>query len=635
MSLSHPDRGESGEQTASEAKTWILGSGVRAARGLVPFRSRPANSGRWRTPDPTLDLPVRYEVRPEEGGASRLRCLEAPGLDVSIFRSFAYTEAEARKLGEQVILLDGAGQFAPTLDHDRRLYNLDHHQGCLRSFTLATCEQALILVLKGLELDRGDWKIFANEPDLDTIFAIWILLNHRRLRSLPTEARDVLIPLIRLEGAIDANGFELAEYCGLPKDVFEAAKEELDLLHGRELELKRSGRWGTTDLAVYAQEMLGEIDRLVYQETDFSDFTRIDEEFGHVEIGPDRVAVVCRDSSGIYEVEKRLKTRWGNRLGIIALQTAPKTYTLRRTASFAGIDLSLAYDQLNLEDPAVDGRPPEKRWGGSDEIGGAPRPGGTALTPEGIGRAIERAYRSRSLSSNLRAVARSATLALAPAAAALAGAGLYQRFIAAPDAPDLPLMRFAAAAAAALLTAAVLMQRVSRGRSWLFGARRPAGKDWLWLLLPAVAGAAVLTPFDGSVTGRLSAFEPSDWGLMAGALLLAAAAHETWFRGLVHGRLLSRFRTQRVGGRWFLSIPALNSALLYGGLAALLAWGGLLHPAWGPLPGPAVPAAGTLGFALGLVLGFVRERSLSLWPGLLAQLLGGILALAAAAGLLI
>ncbi len=633
MSLSHPDRGESGESPASDVTTWSLGSGIRAARGLVPFRTRAANSGRWRTQDPSQDLPVRYEVRLGEE-ANRLRCLEAPGLEVSIFRSFAYSEAEARKLGEQVILLDGAGQFAPTLDHDRRLYNLDHHQGCLRAFTLATCEQALILVLKGLELDRGDWKIFANEPDLDTIFALWILLNHRRLLDLSPEARDILIPLLRLEGAIDANGYELAEYCGLPRDVYEAAKEELDRLHRRELELKRSGRWGTTDLAVYAQEMLGEIDRLVYKESDFSNFTRIEEEYGHVEIGPDRVAVVCRDSSGIYEVEKRLKSRWGNRLGIIALETAPRTYTLRRTASFAGIDLARAYNQLNLEDPAVDGRPPEKRWGGSDEIGGAPRPGGTGLAPECIGRAIERAYRSHSLASDLRAVGRSAALALAPAAAALAGGGLFQAIFGIPATPDHHLMRFGLAAAFALFTAALLMQRVSRGRSWFFGARRPAGKDWLWLFLPATAGSAVMTPFEGSLTQSLSTLEPSAWVLLSVALLLAAAAHETWFRGLVHGRLLSRFRTQRVSGSWFLSIPALCSALLYGGLGALMAWSGFLHPVFGGLPLPDALLCGTLAFVLGLALAVLRERSLSLWPGFLAQVLGGAISLAAASGVL-
>ncbi|MCB1032912.1 MAG: CPBP family intramembrane metalloprotease [Acidobacteria bacterium] len=624
--MPHPDEGDSSDKPEDDVKTWLLSSGVRAAKGLVPFRTRRIQSGRWKRPETSPDLPLRYDVRPGEG-ESRLRCLEAPGLEVSIFRSFAYTEVEARKLGEQVILLDGAGQFAPTLDHERRLYNLDHHQGCLRAFTLATCEQALILVLKGLELDRGDWKVFANEPDLDTIFAIWILLNHRRLRELSQEARDVLIPLLRLEGAIDANGFELAEFCGLPKEIFDEAKEELDRLHQRELELKRTGRWGTTDLAAYTQEMLGEIDRLVYEESDFSNFARIEEEYGHVEIGPDRLAVVCRDSSGIYEVEKRLKSRWGKRLGIIALETAPSVYTLRRTASFAGIDLAQAYARLNLEDPAVDGRPPEKRWGGSDEIGGSPRPGGTGLPPESIGRAIERAFRPREALSGLKTLGRSLALTIFPAAAALVGGALFHAISGRPQTPDQLLMRFALAAAFALFTSAVLVRQESWSRGWIFGFRRPSGRDWLWLLLPALASSSSLTPFSEGVRRAIPGFGPSSFALLAVALLMGAVTAEVWFRGLVHGRLVLRFPIMRVSGPWFVSVPALVSSLLFSGLGALMAWMGLLHQVWPTLPGPHPLVCAALAFVLGLVLAVIRERSLSLWPGFLVQLLGGAAAL--------
>jgi len=63
---------------------------------------------------------------------------------------------------------------------------------------------------------------------------------------------------------------------------------------------------------------------------------------------------VCRDASGIYEVEKRLKKAWGDRLGIIALERGENQYTLRRTASLASIDLEEAYGKLNLLDPRVD-----------------------------------------------------------------------------------------------------------------------------------------------------------------------------------------------------------------------------------------------------------------------------------------
>ena len=111
-----------------------------------------------------------------------------------IDRKLSVSEAEARAMGDRVIFLDGAGNFGPRLDNKNRFYNLDHHQGCVRPFTLATCEQALILILNGLALDEGDWTIYAHEPDLDTVLAIWALLNFRRNPPLTPQTRDNLLP---------------------------------------------------------------------------------------------------------------------------------------------------------------------------------------------------------------------------------------------------------------------------------------------------------------------------------------------------------------------------------------------------------------------------------------------------------
>jgi hypothetical protein len=498
---------------------------------------------------------------------------------------------------------------------------LDHHQGCLRAFTLATCEQALVLVLKGLALNQGDWRIFANEPDLDTVFAIWVLLNHRRLKGLRPEAREVLFPLLRLEGAIDANGFELAEYCGLPRQALTKAQEELNRLHAVELELKRSGNWAEADLADYTRKMLLEIDRLVYRAEDFEGFTTVEEEYGHVEIGGNRVAVVCRDPSGIYEVEKRLKERWGDRLGMIALEVGPQTFTLRRSASLAGIDLELAYRQLDLQDPAVDGRPPEKRWGGSDDIGGSPRPGGTGLEPREIGRILSRAYRPVGRWRQLKALFETCLLAAAPAAAVVAAAFSFAWFAA----PAEDRWLHAGPCLAALLALAVvagLSWRRSRGRLWFFGLRHPAWREGWVPALPALVGCLAV----GAWVPPPAAPEVGSWLWALAALLLVAATLEGWFRGLIHGTLLMDFPSQRPAGPWFLSVPVVVSALLFTA-CTVGAWKlGTLVPAL-PLPGPALAWVGGGGALAGLSLGLLRERSLSLWPGILVQVLAGLVLL--------
>ena len=76
---------------------------------------------------------------------------------------------------------------------------------------------------------------------------LWCLLNHRRLRELRPEARDVLLPILRLEGAIDANGPELAKLCGLPTRALADAQRRIDELLVRERELKQAGAWTKKD----------------------------------------------------------------------------------------------------------------------------------------------------------------------------------------------------------------------------------------------------------------------------------------------------------------------------------------------------------------------------------------------------
>ncbi len=588
----------------------------------MPFRHGLKEPPRWHV-EAKSDIPNRYEVR-EVDHQRVLRCKEAPGLAVRIDRGFAFTESEARKLGEHTILLDGAGQFAPLLDDSRHLYNLDHHSGCSRAFTLATCEQALILVLKGLGLDKGDWTIYANEPDLDTIFAIWALLNYRRVRDLQPAARDAVFPLFRLEGAIDANGFEIAEACGLLQETLHHQKALLDALHQRELEVKQSGTWAELDLAEYTLGMLLELDRMVFTGADFSDFTSVEKEHGHVNIGKDLVAVICRDTAGIYDVEKRLKKVWGDRLGMIALEKDRNHYTLRRTATLAGINLEAAYERLNLLDPAVDGKPPEKRWGGSDDIGGSPRPGGTGLVPREVGKILKLTYAA---TRRWTTVQRSATAALWSAGLMLIAGGIVFGWQWLGERPATPLnaaLELAMFGAISVSGAWYLTRKLSRGWTWLFGWRARAGEDWLALIPLVLLGAAA----GGAWIPRQVAFEPGPLAASALAVIIASLGLELTFRGLTHGLLILDSRVQNVGGRWFLSRPAVISAGLY----ALMTWiasQGLIAPS---LPWPASFVGGWASLLVGamlagVALGMIRERSLSVWVAFAVQALAGLLRL--------
>jgi hypothetical protein len=608
------------EGIAGGPRSFATGA-ASVARELAPLRpfDELTDPDEWHA---TPLLPERYRVRETEDGRF-LHCEEAPRMLVSVDRSHAFSEAEARELGKRVILLDGAGSFPPLLDHKARLYNLDHHAGCERTFTLATCEQALLVVHGGLDLSEGDWTVYANEPDLDTVLAIWCLLNYQRLATLDERARNVLLPIIRLEGAIDANGTEMAKLCGLPDSVLAEANRRIEGLMARERAVKAQGEWNDVDPLEFTLEVLGDIDHLIYTVGDFSEYASVEEVYGHVEIAQRRVAVVCRDQTGIYEVEKNLQERWGDQLGIVALEKEPHHFTLRRPAALSEIDLGKAYEMLNLLDPAVDGRPPSKLWGGSAQIGGSPRPTGTKLGPGELLKILRLAYRRPTKLARLGHVALAFTIGLG----LLAVPGVIT--LAWSVVPDLKLepalaqvARLTTFSMLVIFVTWILARGLSDGRTWLFGVRRPAWGRWLYLApLPVIAAIPARAWVPQGIT-----FEPTEMLAGAvGALVLTAFAVEFWFRGLVHGTMILDTPIMRVGGRWFLSRAAVVSSIVYATatLAATVPW---LMIA----PTDLVSLTDEIGIVFGaslvggLALAAIRERSKSLLPGFFLQVLGGL-----------
>jgi hypothetical protein len=426
--------------------------------------------------------------------------------------------------------------------------------------------------------------------------------------------------MIRLEGAIDANGTELARLCGLPERSLAEAQQRLDRLLARERDIKARELWFATDLLQFTLEALTDIDRLIYSGHEFSEYAQVEEVYGHVEIGKRRVAVACRDDAGIYEVERSLKSRWGDQLVLIALEKEPHHYTLRRTEALSDIDLRAAYSKLNLLDPAVDGRPPGKAWGGSDNIGGSPRPAGTLLRPGDLLKILRLAYRTPTAWARLGRVGLALALGLGVVAFSSATAWLGTRWL-----PELPAAleqaaRLSGFSVLAVLTTWVLTRRLSDRRPWLFGRRRPAWGRWLWLA-PVVVVAAI--PCRAWFPQAFSP-QPEHLGALAGSLVLAAFAVEYGFRGLVHGVLILDAPVQRPGGPWFFSWAAAVSALAYAlaTLIATLPWI-IRSPAPWIEPVEEIAVVAAVALAGGLALGVIRERSLSIWPGVSLQILGG------------
>jgi hypothetical protein len=583
------------------------GSGRRTDSGPQPWATEAIE------PPPTTRslMPVRYQIKEDSKGRF-LSCVESSNIVVRIERGFSTSGSAARKYPTGTIFLDGAAQGEPFMDSARGVYNLDHHEGCVRAFTLATCEQAVVVIRKGLDLDGDRWLVYANEPDLDTVLAIWLLLNHRRVAENDSPVRRKLMPVIRLQGVIDAHGLELVDLTGFPDEVQRAAHDTINELRAEELQLKRDGQWGEIDLLDFTVASLQKIDELVYTPLDFEGMREI-EELARTWISSGRFAIACRSEGGVYEIEEHLKQVHGDRIGLLVLQKDSTTYTLRQIDPFLPTTLEPVYERLNLFDPTVTG---DRRWGGSQDIGGSPRGVGTGLDVSRIMAIIKWVLDPPTVGKRLATVGGSvggAAVAIACAVWAANGSLSW------PRVPGLLLGggTFGYAIASCILVGFGLGMTIL-GHTFFpghFGLRLPVGIGFL-AVLPLTIVVAVI----GGAWAPLLGTETSAGGqdaiwLTAFAVVAGAVGIELLCRGAVHGLMVTAFPVMQRHGRHFVSVPNVVAAGIYCGATMVC----LLPPIW-PQIGNGAYARSWIWLVwavsclvLGLLCGGARERWGSLW----------------------
>ncbi len=545
-------------------------------------------------------LPVRYALKENERGFF-VTCVDAPNIQVHVDRGFNASLAAARKYPECTIFLDGAVNGEPFMDVQRRIYNLDHHEGCVRAFTIATCEQAAVIVLKGLDLDGEQWTVFANEPDLDAVLAIWVLLNHMRLMADDSKVRARVMPIVRLQGVIDAHGFELLELSGLSEAAIRTVKEFIETLRAEEVQLKKAGEWEKIDPLKYTISALQSIDDLVYTPDDFRTQVHVDE-MVRTPITSDKIAIACESELGIYELEQHLKSIHKDRLGLLILQKARSVFTIRQVDSFLPSTLEPVYDRLNQLDSATG---VDRRWSGSSDIGGSPRGVGSKLDSGQIVDACVWVYRPI---ESLRRIIMIAGAAVLPAVVCWLLLLIANRGLPLGGLPG----QMKGCGAAGYGGFSILLTAVSLGAFLVlarripgqFGLRSPSG--WIWLVaipvIPLIAiGGGLWLPLWMCAGGT-----DFGWPFLV-VLTLGIVGAELLFRGVVHGVLTAEFNVQYPGGRRFLSIPNVVSSLAYTLSICVL----FAPPWWMVADGASLISLvvwAVSALSMGVVCGFAREQ---------------------------
>ena len=547
----NPNHEPSAALAMSEAKNKNEGR-----RNGKPAPLRGENPDRTEIPK----LPNRYCIR-QDGKFRVLTCVEAPTIIIRPDRRLAISAKQARKYPAGTIFLDGAAQGDPFSDIQNEVYNLDHRQGCIQS--LATCEQAMVLVRKGLDLCKSDWTVFANDADIDTVLAMWVLFNHLRLNK-DSKARGKIMPLLRLQGVIDTHGRDVQDLAALPAELLQSTATMLKQLQLPEDVFRDYGHWSETDLLEYIAGRLRAVDELIYAPENFTGLCEIDE-LARAKIADGSIAVACRSTADIDDVQRQLQGSYGQRLGILIFQNGSSSYCVRRLDRNLPATLERVYERLNLLDPAATSGA-ENRWGGSSEIGDSPRKTGTSLTGEQIAAAVREAFWEPTLVEVVAAVPRALFIVVAAMSPALAlilvGNLLRDRGLTAGITMLLSDLLLA-------MTVGVLFWSKARQAPGLNGWRVPAGFSWLSVLPAALVGAAaggIWAP--GSIAYHMGSDNVNQFTGLA-ALLLPLGA-ELLFRGVVFGHLAARLPIQKSAGQWWRSWPTLISTALYAAASVLL-----------------------------------------------------------------
>jgi hypothetical protein len=277
------------------------------------------------------------------------------------------------------IALDGYVQ-GPAFDNVRHRYSFDHHKGCIRLITTATCEQVRDAILLGLRPER--FTAYLNDVDTDTALAVWALRNPERL----IEAR--VGHLIGCAGLLDAHGgaYPLAH-----------ERRHLEWIGEPETEARISGRYeklSTEELGQLLDEIAGRFELLLRGEVPRESELRAADaraEFTVLHRGENFAVVQAAHPHVLFDLYAQGIERV---VTVRPLSDGSFAYTVAKKSDFVDeFDVPAILDALGEVEPG---------WGGGSTIGGAPRNSDgsrSRLTPSDVFELVEREVRRQKAES--------------------------------------------------------------------------------------------------------------------------------------------------------------------------------------------------------------------------------------------
>lgn len=264
------------------------------------------------------------------------------------------------------IALDGAVQ-GPQVDAAARRFSFDHHAGCIRLLTSATCRQVFDAMLLGLDPDG--LSVYVNDLDGDTVLSLWLLENAPRWRDRDAVRR--VRALVECVSTVDAHG------PAYPVDDPDLMRTFYDGMLG-EVSSERAAGY-PSKVQVVLRAALARLER--WWEEGFASRSPAIPVPVTPEIALQGTWVLATlPASGGDHVSATaawLYERGHDRMVIGGLSAAGgwRYLLARRSDLVAGFPLDAFYRELNRREAEVRGSPliPGQTWGGGSSVGGGPR----------------------------------------------------------------------------------------------------------------------------------------------------------------------------------------------------------------------------------------------------------------------
>ena len=277
------------------------------------------------------------------------------------------------------IAVDGYCEGGPRFDEEKMVLNINHHEEVNRMATRSSCDQALVAVKMGLfrtfKTVRGkpNADIYVNDCDQDVIWATYIL-------RYPQHAdRTRLKRLVRTQDLMDmSSGFypidkrwHNIKQLAWITELYDQARQEgrlTDMSKTKMTELiQATHRRITSILFGKTREITLDTKYEVIQKSSCWSLVK--------EIGPHAKIGLMEDGIDAF-VSLVGQTEDGR-----------FRYSVGRRSEFIMFPIKDILDALNRAEGIDSGQP--DHWGGGDIIGGSPRGGLSAMTPEEVFNVVE------------------------------------------------------------------------------------------------------------------------------------------------------------------------------------------------------------------------------------------------------